>query len=277
MPRAIPLTGTATWWPSTLYQTTTLELRRAGERLLVDPGISQWEIEEVVGASTMPVTQVLVTHSDWDHVMALGVLPDAHVTASAASAERIRSGVVRQEIERETAEFLIGYRAIDRLHVEQEVDPPAEVRMGPWRGVCRAAPGHTDDGLVVSLPDEHLLVVGDYLSALEIPGVYDSVAAYRTTLQELASVIERERPLYVVVGHGKPHTSDEALRIADLPRGRAGARRGGPPGGGCRADRLPAAVGRDGGSHHARVQRRPRLRGGGRRRRSGLSERRACR
>jgi hydroxyacylglutathione hydrolase len=215
MPRAVPLTGTATWWPSTLYQTTTLELRRAGERLLVDPGISPWEIEEVVAASTMPVTQVLVTHADWDHVMALGLLPDAHVTASRASAERIRSGAARESIERETAEFLIAHRSIERLHVEQEVDAPAEVRMGPWRGVCRAAPGHTDDGLFVSLPDEHLLVVGDYLSALEIPGVYDSVADYRSTLQTLVGVIERERPQYVVVGHGKPHTCDDALRIAD--------------------------------------------------------------
>jgi hydroxyacylglutathione hydrolase len=215
MPRAIPLTGTATWWPSTLYQTTTLELRRAGERLLVDPGISPWEIEEVVTASTMQVTQVLVTHSDWDHVMALGMLPDAHVTASSAAAGRIRSGVAREEIERETAAFLVSHRAIERLHVEQEVDPPAEVRMGPWLGVCRPGPGHTDDGLIVSLPDEHLLVVGDYLSGLEIPGVYDSVAAYKTTLETLVSVIERERPLYVVVGHGKPHTSDEALRIAE--------------------------------------------------------------
>jgi glyoxylase-like metal-dependent hydrolase (beta-lactamase superfamily II) len=215
MPRAIPLTGTATWWPSTLYQTTTLELRRAGERLLVDPGISPWEIEEVVAASTMPVTQVLVTHADWDHVMALGMLPDAQVTASRASAERVRSGAARQSIEQETAEFLIAFRSLERMHVDQAVDPPAEVRMGPWLGVCRAAPGHTDDGLIVSLPEEHLLVVGDYLSGLEIPGVYDSVAAYRSTVQDLVGVIERERPQYVVVGHGKPHTSDEALRIAD--------------------------------------------------------------
>lgn len=215
MPRAVPLTGTATWWPSTLYQTTTLELRRAGERLLVDPGISPWEIEEVVAASTMPVAQVLVTHADWDHVMALGALPDAQVTASRAAAERIRSGAARESIERETAEFLIPYRSVERLHVEQPVDPPAEVRMGSWRGVCRAAPGHTDDGLIVSLPDEHLLVVGDYLSPLEIPGVYDSVTAYRSTLQTLVGVIERERPQYVVVGHGKPQTSDDALRIAE--------------------------------------------------------------
>jgi hydroxyacylglutathione hydrolase len=215
MPRAIPLTGTATWWPSTLYQTTTLELRRAGERLLIDPGISPWEVEEIVAASAMPVTQVLVTHADWDHVMGLGLLPDTQVTASSQAAERIRSGSARAEMEQEAGELLVPYRSLEKLHVEQEVHPPADVRMGPWRGVCRPAPGHTDDGLLVSLPDEHLLVVGDYLSGLEIPSVYHSVRDYRDTLQTLVGVIERERPLYVIVGHGRPHPSDEALRIAD--------------------------------------------------------------
>jgi glyoxylase-like metal-dependent hydrolase (beta-lactamase superfamily II) len=215
MPRAVPLTGTATWWPSTLYQTTTLELRRAGERLLIDPGVSPWEIEEVLAASTMPVTHVFVTHSDWDHVMALGMLPDVQVTSSSAAAKRIRSGSARAEIEREGAEVLLAHRAIERLHVEQTVDPPADVRLGPWLGVCRPGAGHTDDGMVVSLPDEHLLVVGDYLSSLEIPAAHASVQDYRATLQMLIGVIERERPQYVVVGHGRPHTSEQALRIAD--------------------------------------------------------------
>jgi glyoxylase-like metal-dependent hydrolase (beta-lactamase superfamily II) len=157
---------------------------------------------------------VLVTHADWDHVMALGLLPDAQVTASNLAAERIRSRTARAEMEREAGELLVPHRRLEKLHVEQEVYPPAEVRMGPWQGACRAAPGHTDDGLLVSLPDEHLLIVGDYLSALEIPSVYHSVRDYRDTLQTLVSVIERERPLYVVVGHGRPHTSDEALRVA---------------------------------------------------------------
>jgi glyoxylase-like metal-dependent hydrolase (beta-lactamase superfamily II) len=215
MPRALPLTGTATWWPSTLYQTTTLELRRAGERLLIDPGVSPWEVEEVLAASAMPVTQVLVTHADWDHVMALGMLSDVQVTASAAATERIRSGAARAEIEAEGAQVLLAHRAIDRLHVEQVVEPPADVRLGPWLGVCRPGLGHTADGMVISLPDEHLLVAGDYLSSLEIPAAQASVDDYRTTLQMLVGVIERERPLYVVVGHGKPHTSEQALRIAD--------------------------------------------------------------
>jgi hydroxyacylglutathione hydrolase len=215
MPRAIPLTGTATWWPSTLYQTTTLELRRAGERLLIDPGISPWEVEEVLAASAMQVTQVLVTHSDWDHVMGLGMLPDVQVTAGNLAAARIRSGAARAEVEQEAAGLLLPHRALEKLHVDQEVHPPNEVRMGPWLGVCRPAGGHTEDCIVATLPDEHLLVVGDYLSSLEIPAAHHSMSDYRDTLQMLVGVIERERPLYVVVGHGKPHTSDEALRLAD--------------------------------------------------------------
>ncbi len=111
--------------------------------------------------------------------------------------------------------MLLAHRAIERLHVEQTVDPPADVRLGPWLGVCRPGAGHTDDGMVVSLPDEHLLVVGDYLSSLEIPAAHASVQDYRATLQMLIGVIERERPQYVVVGHGRPHTSEQALRIAD--------------------------------------------------------------
>ena len=139
MPRAVPLTPTATWWPSTLYQTTTLELRRGGERLLVDPGISPWEIDEVVSAAPDPVTQVLVTHADWDHVMALGVLPDAQVTASTGAALRIRSGEARESIEKESVEAYVPYVALDALHCEQEVDPPADAVLGP--GAPSAVPG----------------------------------------------------------------------------------------------------------------------------------------
>ena len=215
MPRAVPLTPTATWWPSTLYQTTTLELRRGADRLLVDPGISPWEIDEVVSSTADPVTQVLVTHADWDHVMALGVLADAQVTASTGAAERIRSGEARASIEKESVEAYIPYVALDALHCEQEVEPPADVTLGPWSAVCRPGRGHTDDGLITLFPEERILVIGDYLSELEIPFAHSSVADYQQTIHTLIGVIERERPEFVVVGHGKPHTSDRALQIAD--------------------------------------------------------------
>ena len=215
MPRGLALSDHVTWWPSTLYQTTTLELRRDGVRLLVDPGIAPWEIEEVVAAHPEPVGHVLLTHADWDHVLGVPALPGARVTASAGAAERIRSGTAREDVERESREAYVTYGDLGLLRVDVAVEPPAEVDLGPWHVLARPAPGHTEDGLVTSFPDERLLVVGDYLSGLEIPAAYVSVSDYRETLRMLIGVIERERPAFVVVGHGPPHPAARALAIAD--------------------------------------------------------------
>jgi hydroxyacylglutathione hydrolase len=215
MTRSIPVTENAVWWPSTLFQTTTLELRRNGERLLVDPGISLWETEEVVAGGPGPVTEVLLTHADWDHVMGVGVLPEARVTASRGALERIESGQARASIVKEAAEFYIDHAGLDHLRVDQVVDAPAEVMLGQWHALCRPGKGHTDDGIVTSFPEERLLVVGDYLSAIEIPWAYSSVLDYRDTLRMLIGVIERERPRFVVGGHGRPNRSEQALKIAD--------------------------------------------------------------
>src|SRR4051794_9577151 len=124
MTRSTPLTDSAMWWRSTLYQTTTLELRRDGERLLVDPGISMWEIDEIVGAHPEPVGEVLLTHADWDHVTGVGVLPDARVTASRGTLERIESGDAAESVVREGAEFYIEVDALDGLRVDQVLDLP---------------------------------------------------------------------------------------------------------------------------------------------------------
>ncbi len=215
MTRSMPLTENATWWPSTLFQTTTLELRRNGKRLLVDPGISLWEIDEVVAARGGPVTEVLTTHADWDHVMAIGLLPEATITASRAAQERITSGEARESVEKEAAEFNIDHSGMELLRVDRVIDAPAELTMGEWPAVFRPGPGHTPDGLVTWFPEDELLVVGDYISSIEIPWAYDSVAAYRDTLRMLIGVIEREQPRFVVGGHGRPNRRDQALAIAD--------------------------------------------------------------
>lgn len=215
MPRATPLTGHAIWWPSTLYQTTTLELRRDGQRLLIDPGISPWEIDEVVSAHSDPVGRILITHADWDHVLGIPALPSARVIASTGAAARVTSGAVRSDVQKEAREAYVTYGDLDLLRIDHAVEPPSEADLGPWHAVFRAGRGHTEDGLLISFPEEGLLVAGDYLSALEIPAAYVSVVDYRATLHTLIGVIERERPAHVVVGHGPPHTADGALRIAD--------------------------------------------------------------
>ena len=215
VPRDVPLSASATWWPSTLWQTTTLEVRRDRRRLLVDPGISRWEIEQVVSAVDVPVSHVLVTHADWDHVMGLGLLAQAEVVASAGAADRIGSGEVRRSVEREAAELYVEPFTLDGLRVDRPLQLPVQVEIGGWDAVCRPAPGHTEDGMAVWLPQERLLVVGDHLSELEIPWAHSSVSDLRDTVAMLVGVIERERPEWVVVGHGRPLTAERALQVGD--------------------------------------------------------------
>ena len=58
------------------------------------------------------------------------------------------------------------------------------------------------------------MIAGDHLSQQEVPFIQDSAWRYRDTLHMLSSVIERERPALVVIGHGRPHAADAALRVA---------------------------------------------------------------
>jgi hydroxyacylglutathione hydrolase len=212
MTRALALTDTATWWPSVLWQTTTLAIDRDGTRLLVDPGIAPWEAREAAGDGA---GEILITHADWDHVMGIGLFPGARTWASQGSAERIRSGGSRREVEQFTREYGVPLEGLDRMRVDEILPTDGSaIAIGPWRAECHAAPGHTEDGTVTWLPDEGILVAGDHLSEQEIPFAYDSIWSYRSTLQMLADLIGRTQPDHVVVGHGRPQTATRALEIA---------------------------------------------------------------
>jgi len=193
-----------------LWQTTTLQLRRDGRRLLVDPGIAPWEVEE---AAADGVSDLLITHADWDHVMGIGLLPDATVHASAASASRISSGDAEASVRAEASPFGIPLAGLEGLRVDRVLEP-GPCTIGAWLAVVHPAPGHTDDGIAVWLPEERILIVGDYLGAMEIPFIYESAWDYRQTLAMLQDLIRTERPSHVVIGHGSPHPADRALEIA---------------------------------------------------------------
>src|SRR6266516_956960 len=160
MSRAVQLTSTATWWPSVLWQTSTLEVVRGRERLLVDPGIAPWEVREAAGDGA---TNLLITHADWDHVMGIGLLPDALVHASPGAAERIRSGQARSEVESESRPYALPLEGLDGLRVDQLLpEAGGETAIGSFAAVCHPAPGHTPDGLAVLRPGEGVLIGGDH-------------------------------------------------------------------------------------------------------------------
>ena len=210
--RPLELSPTLRWWPSTLWQTTTLEVERDGARLMVDPGIAPWEVRSA--AAGRPVDHVLITHADWDHVLGIPLLPEATVHAGPSAAERIGSGEAWESVVKQAAPFCIPLDGLGPLRVDDVLQPPCETTFGPWPASVVATPGHTPDCITTLLPDERLLIAGDYLSPLEIPFAYDSVSAYRSTLETLAGMIDEHRPRWVAIGHGAPLDADAARTIA---------------------------------------------------------------
>jgi hypothetical protein len=105
------------------------------------------------------VGEIVITQSDWDHVLGIGHSPVARVTESRLAAEWLHAAGAAAEI-------------------------------------------------------EQVLVVGDYLSGLEIPFVGSSVRDYEQTVELLVRTIEDERPEDVIVGHGHPHSGRRAPQVA---------------------------------------------------------------
>lgn len=222
---------------SSAWQMTSLVAFLGDETLLVDPGYFPEEIAEQVSVlsappggvsacaehagarQTLPVT-LLVTHGDFDHVAAAAQLPPLKQVIGHAALRRRRGEKVRKQIE-----------AFDRqLYVERPgpfafpyptvpVDGPQVREVGDERLHLFPAPGHTPDCLFALLERRGILLVGDYLSALEFPFVHDSVARYLSALALAESLLDRFRPRLLLAGHG-PATSSPAEMRARLARDR---------------------------------------------------------
>ena len=97
----------------------------------------------------------------------------------------------------------------------QALPVPGRLDLGEMELELHPAEGHTADGCAVFARALGLLVVGDYLSDVEMPMISPggSLADYRATLARLAPLVEEAET--VVPGHGSPHDRATALRILD--------------------------------------------------------------
>ena len=92
---------------------------------------------------------------------------------------------------------------------------PGSVEIGDRELDLHPAEGHTVDGMAVFDRALGVLVVGDYLSDVEIPWISEggSLADYRATLARLAPLVEQAST--VVPGHGAAHPRETALRLLE--------------------------------------------------------------
>ncbi|HEX5910526.1 MAG TPA: MBL fold metallo-hydrolase, partial [Thermoleophilaceae bacterium] len=166
---------------------------------------------------------------------------DLSLGVAESSMLRVRShpGEAQRELRDHDERFYVVRPRPLSLGQTQSLPVPGRLELGDQELELYATGGHTSDGMAVFAPWAGVLVVGDYLSPVEIPMISPggSVADYRGTLAALAPVVERAGS--VVPGHGRVLDRGDAQRLIEedlayldalegggervtLPEGRAG-------------------------------------------------------
>ena len=202
-----------------LWETTSLLVLGESESLVIDPAITADEVARIgrkaeeLGA---PVRQVLITHSDWDHVCGIGAFPDAVVAMGEETAEKVASGRAEKSVQRAVEAY--GFVPAGPPRVDRTFVRGSAVALGPFVVETLPLVGHTPDGSAFRLRDLGLLIVGDHLSAAEFPFA-TSPAAYRLTLAGLIELLREDPPETVIPGHGPPLSAEEAVGVAEADLG----------------------------------------------------------
>ena len=168
-----------------------------------------------------------------------------------STADRLREGpgAAQRDLRDNDDEHYVARASPLSLGQVQGLPVPGRLDLGDEEIELHPAEGHTADGLALFARSLDLLVVGDYLSDVEIPMISEggSLDVYRSTLARLAPLAEEART--VVPGHGSPHDRETALRILDEDvdyLDALGARR--------RAPRPPGRPGEQDAAAHSRGQ-----------------------
>jgi glyoxylase-like metal-dependent hydrolase (beta-lactamase superfamily II) len=172
---------------------------------------------------------LLATHADFDHVLGPLAFPVAALGCARSTAERLRAepGAAQRELRDLDEELLIERPRPLSLGAVQALDVPGRCGVGAGELELHPATGHTGDGMAVWIGWARVLVSGDYLSDVEIPGLRSHEAWLQSAgyppqaaLDEYLATLERLRPLveaaeHVVPGHGTVLDREAALRVLE--------------------------------------------------------------
>jgi len=211
---------------SRYWQTTCTAVRAGPEGFVIDSPIYPDELDaipSVLEQAAFPVSGLLATHADWDHLLGRLAFPEASLGVGESTAQRLAAepGDAQRELRRFDEEQYVDDRRPLALGGIQPLPVPGRLSLGSGVGSLERelelypADGHTADGTAFFIPWLETLVCGDYLSPVEIPWISPggSVEAYEATLERLKAVAERAET--VVPGHGRPLQKPEALTLLD--------------------------------------------------------------
>jgi len=207
---------------SRFWQTTCTAVRAGEEGFVIDSPVYPDELEalpSVLEQAGFPVSGLLATHGDWDHLLGRIAFPAASLGCGQSTAERLAAepGDAQRQLREFDEEQYIDDRKPLALAGIQSLPVPGRVSLGPDNREIELHPadGHTADGTAFFIPWLQTLVCGDYLSPIEIPWISPggSVEAYLATLERLRALVAPADT--IVPGHGRPLERADASRVLD--------------------------------------------------------------
>jgi len=201
-----------------IWKTTCTAVRAGDEAFLIDSPILPDELEALpalLAQAGFPVSGLLVTHADWDHLLGRYAFPEASIGCGETTAARLAAepGAAQRELREFDEQYLIDRPSPLSLPGVQALPVPGYCSLGERELELHPADGHTSDGAAIWIPWAGVLVCGDYLSPGAIPELSPSgsVDGYLATLRRLEPLVEQATT--VVPGHGEPLDSVRAAAI----------------------------------------------------------------
>jgi len=219
--RVLALGQDAIVFVSSFWQTTCTAIRSGDEGFVIDSPVYPDELEalpSVLERAGFPVSGLLATHGDWDHLLGREAFPSASLGCGESTAQRLRDepGAAQRELREFDQEHYVERRRPLALGAHQSLPVPGHVALGGEHELeVHPADGHTVDGVAYLMPWLGVLVCGDYLSPVEIPWISEggTLDAYAATLERLRPLVQRVQT--VVPGHGTPLERERALEILE--------------------------------------------------------------
>lgn len=229
--RAVALHRDVLVFTSDVWQTNCTAVRCGDEGFVIDSPVYPEELRvlpEMLEQAGFPVSGLLVTHGDWDHLLCRTVFGQAALAAGESTVERLGSdlGQAHRALREFDSEHYVQRGSPLALGSLQSLPVPGRLELGSTSGDDAApgdsggrelelhpADGHTADGTAFWLGWVRVLVCGDYLSPVELPMISQggSVDRYLATLQRLRGLVDQAE--WIVPGHGSPLSSARAAEI----------------------------------------------------------------
>ena len=181
--------------------------REAPEAFVIDSPVLPDELEALPGVlehTGWPCSGLLATHADWDHLLGRLAFPDVPLGCAETTAARLTGsfGEAVRELREFDDEHYVERRRPLGLGQVQALPVPGKLELGGGELELHPTEGHVPEGMAIHVPWAGVLVVGDYLSPVEIPWISEggSRSAYRATLERLLPLVEAAEQ--IVPGHG---------------------------------------------------------------------------